>query len=55
MTKRRKTMGFETTNDQKEADALWVDMKNAHCAGLALIQGARAGLQMFGMSPFETS
>jgi D-lactate dehydrogenase (cytochrome) len=30
---------FETAKDQKEAEALWADRKNAHYAGLALMPG----------------
>jgi D-lactate dehydrogenase (cytochrome) len=33
--------GFEFANDDKEAEGLWADRKNAHFAGLALVEGAR--------------
>ena len=34
--------GFETAKNQKEAEALWADRKNAYYAGLALVPGCRS-------------
>jgi len=34
--------GFNTAADQKEAEALWADRKNAHYAGLALMPGCKS-------------
>ena len=31
--------GFEMAQDQKEAEDIWADRKNAHSAGLALMPG----------------
>ncbi|KAF9553236.1 hypothetical protein CPC08DRAFT_673450 [Agrocybe pediades] len=33
--------GFRLARDENEADALWSDRKNAHYAGLALVEGAK--------------
>jgi D-lactate dehydrogenase (cytochrome) len=35
-------LGFEMANNEKEAADLWVDRKNAHYAGLALVPGSRS-------------
>lgn len=35
-------IGFETAKNQKEAEALWTDRKNAYYAGLALVPGCKS-------------
>jgi len=41
IARRHGATGFETTKDEKEAEALWADRKNAYYAGLALVPGSR--------------
>jgi len=42
IAKRHGATGFDTAKDRKEAEALWVDRKNAHYAGLALMPGSKS-------------
>lgn len=42
ITTRHGAMGFQITKDQKEAEALWADRKNAHYAGLSLMPGCKS-------------
>jgi D-lactate dehydrogenase (cytochrome) len=41
IAKQHGALGFELAKDDKEAEDLWADRKNAHFAGLALIRGCR--------------
>ena len=42
ITKRHGATGFETAKDQKEAEALWADRKNAYYAGMARMPGCKS-------------
>jgi len=42
IVKRHGATGFEVANDREEAEVLWLDRKNAHCAGLALMPGSKS-------------
>jgi len=41
IVERHQGTGFELAKDEREAHELWEDRKNAHFAGLALVEGAR--------------
>ena len=42
ITERHGATGFDTAKDEKEAEALWADRKNAYYAGLALMPGCKS-------------
>jgi D-lactate dehydrogenase (cytochrome) len=42
ITKTHGSLGFEMAKNEKEAEDLWADRKNAAYAGLALVPGSRS-------------